>query len=66
MEEKKEQVIIDVWNTEDGYEIFRVYLAFKPAGVYDPPSNTIDGGFFYYDIDEEYLEEWDVVEDFRA
>ena len=39
---EKEQVIIDVWNTEDGYEIFRVYLAYKPLGEHIPPSNTSD------------------------
>jgi hypothetical protein len=63
---KKERVIIDVWNTEDGYEIFRVYLAGKSAGVHEPPNNTHNGGFFCYDIDEEYFEEWEVVEDYRT
>mgnify|MGYP003115566888 CR=1 FL=1 len=63
---EKEQVVIDVWNTEDGYEIFRVYLAHKPNGVFDPPSNTCDGGFFIYNIDEQYFEDWEVVEDYRT
>jgi hypothetical protein len=63
---KKERVIIDVWNTEDGYEIFRVYLAGKPAGIHEPPNNTYNGGFFSYDIDEEYFKDWIVVEDYRA
>ncbi len=63
---EKEQVIIDVFETEDGYEYFRVYLAHKPIGEHIPPSNTSNGGFFLYNIDEDYIEEWDVVEDFRT
>ena len=63
---EKEKVIIDVWSTEDDYEIFRVYLAYKPMGEHIPPSNTSNGGFFLYDIDEDYLKEWDIVEDFRC
>ena len=47
----REKVVIDVWNTEDGYEIIRVYRKSSIAGLYNPPRNTIDGGFFYYDID---------------
>ena len=62
----KEQVVIVVWNTEDCYQIYRVYLAYKPNGVFEPPSNTSDGGFFLYDIDEKYFEDWDVVEDYRV
>ena len=62
----REKVIIDVWNTEDGYEIIRVYKKSSIAGLYNPPSNTNDGGFFYYDIPEEYFEDWDVVEDYRV
>jgi len=62
---EKEQVIIDIWNTEDGYQIYRVYLAYKPNGVFEPPSNTSDGGFFSYGIDEEYFEDWEVVKDYR-
>ena len=62
---KKEQVVIDVWHTEEGYELFRVYLAHRPSGVYDPPSNC-DSGFFSYDIDEDYFDDWDVVEDYRS
>ena len=63
---KKEQVVIDVWNTEDGYEIFRVYLAYKPIGVFEEPNNLHSGGFFVHDIEEDYLEDWDVVEDYRT
>ena len=62
----KEKVVIDVWMTEDNYEIYRVYLAYKQIGVFEPPSNTSDGGFFLYDIDEKYFEDWDVVEDYRV
>tara|TARA_R100000152_G_C6537807_1_gene17109 strand:- start:116 stop:313 length:198 start_codon:yes stop_codon:yes gene_type:complete len=62
----KEKVVIDVWNTEDGYQIYRVYRAYKPIGVFEPPNNTYDGGFFRYDIDEKYFKDWDVVEDYRV
>ena len=62
----KEQVVIDVWMTEDDYEIYRVYLAYKPTGVFEPPSNTSYGGFFLYDIDEKYFEDWEVVDDHRV
>ena len=66
MSNKKEKVIIDVWNTEDGYEISRVYLAYQEVGVHTPPNNTHNGGFFCYDIEDSYLKNWDIVEDFRS
>jgi hypothetical protein len=60
--EKKERVIIDVYHTEDGYELIKVYTSCK--GQY-PPRNC-DTGYFMYDIDEEYFEDWEVVEDYRC
>ena len=63
---KKENVIIDVWNTEEGYEIIRVYLAYQKLGEYIPPNNTFNGGFFLYDIDDSYFKEWNVIDDYRC
>ena len=63
---EKEKVIIDVWESEDGYELIRVYLAYKSLGEYIVPNNLHSAGFFLYDIDEDYLKEWDIVEDFRC
>jgi hypothetical protein len=65
---KKEKVIIDVFESEDGYEFFRVYLAHQKIGVYTPPSNLNGEGIFIYSehIDDDYLDEWDIVEDFRC
>ena len=63
---KKQDVIIDVWNTEDGYEIKRVYLAHKPMGEFIEPDNTQNGGFFLYDIDDSYFKNWNVISDYRC
>ena len=65
---EKEKVIIDVFESEAGYEFFRVYLAHKKIGEFIPPSNLNNEGIFIYSehIDDDYLEEWDVVEDFRT
>jgi hypothetical protein len=63
---EKEKVIIDVWDSEDGYELIRVYLAYKSIGEYIVPNNLHNAGFFLYDIDEDYLKEWDIVEDYRT
>jgi hypothetical protein len=65
---EKEKVIIDVFNTEDGYEYFRVYLAYKKINEYIPPSNLHNEGIFFYkeNIDEDYILEWDIVADYRC
>tara|TARA_R100000654_G_scaffold27494_1_gene51654 strand:+ start:912 stop:1112 length:201 start_codon:yes stop_codon:yes gene_type:complete len=63
---KKQDVIIDVWETEDHYEIVRVYLAYKPTGEHIPPDNTQSGGFFLYGIEDYYFEEWNVIDDYRC
>ncbi len=65
---EKEKVIIDVFNTEDGYEYFRVYLAYKKIGEFIPPNNLHNEGIFFYNenIDEDYLKEWDIVADYRC
>ena len=59
---KKEKVIIDVYYTEDRYEVIKVYTACKNQY---PPSNC-ETGYFMYDIDEEYFDDWEVVEDYRC
>lgn len=59
---KKQKVIIDVYHTEDGYELIKVYTDCKNQY---PPSNC-ETGYFMYDIDEEYFDDWEVVEDYRC
>jgi len=58
----KERVIIDVYTTEDGYELIKVHTTCK--GKYPP--NNCDTGYFLYDIDEKYFDDWEVVEDYRC
>ncbi len=58
----KEKVIIDVYTTEDGYELIKVYSANSKEQY--PPSNC-DTGYFLYDIDDYLMEDWDIVEDYR-
>tara|TARA_R100000808_G_scaffold17592_1_gene38820 strand:- start:620 stop:814 length:195 start_codon:yes stop_codon:yes gene_type:complete len=59
---EKERVIIDVYYTEDGFEVTRVHTA--DYNKY-PPNNCGSGGFFLYDIAEDYLKDWEIVEDYR-
>ena len=44
---EREQVIIDVFESEDGYEYFRVYLANKKIGEFIPPSNLNGEGILF-------------------
>ena len=69
---EKEKVIIDVYTTEDGYQIYRV-CEWRPKskGFQQYQANVcIDSGFFYdegalNDFLEEHKDEIYIVEDYR-
>ena len=59
----KEKVIIDVYTTEDGYELIKVYK--EDSKEQYPPSNCDNGYFFSGEIAEVFFKDWEVVRDYR-